>query len=685
IAGWLDPQPDAQPMWNRGTLRSMLVEHLVRRSWRGMSWLWIEDAEQADENEDCWTIIDQLLGSASPVVIFVATRPDAVPSSLLELRARHHHSVRTVPLAPLGDRDAQGLVQAHLPLATHLAQEVARTTLGMPRAIHDLLAWWIRTGVLREEAERGRGRRWVLAADAPPPPADAHAFASARIAEIKHPAQLRALQLLALSGPGTPETVMSRAAGPAFDQAVVEGLIDLSRGRPAADMPALAAAATAAIPDATERASLHRILAMAWSDEGDDPQTQARVGTHRLACGDRAGALAPLDHALRGLHQTLPVPEVRLLAERTLEAAEVVGQGATSARTHAALVLADVRWRGGDQEGSDAIDEALATASLRPAARVRASCAAVQRAGARAATHALPTLEGLESHLPALAGHLRAELRTTTAQVRAWKLDIEGALADLHDALASGPRPDTACRARLLRARLLAATDPMVGWHEVLRTIEIARGHGLLRFEVLAWGLAGEAMVMLGRTEEAIERLRSGVGRLVAHGEIRAAVETRLQLGIVLRTAGRLADAHRALAGVLDDHAPPFGTAALSVRAHIAILSALESDGAAIRERSPGRPTAIADDAAWSLLLPLASLLTGEIPPEPSAAAVRAAPGLGAEGVFLVRAIAGMYRENGRSDVAARLERGLATACQRMGVGVGEGDSLLERFLRSRQ
>jgi hypothetical protein len=685
LAGWLDPQPDTRPTWNRGTMRGMLVEHLERRSWRGVSWLWVEDADLADENEDCWPIIDQLLGSGAPVVILVTNRPDPIAPSMLELRARHHRSVRMVPLGALGDGPAQDLVQAHLPVPADLADEVARAARGVPRGIHDLLAWWIRTGLLREQARVGEGRRWVLAPDAPPPPANGRAFAEARLDRVTDAEQLRALRLLALSGPGTPEAVMSRVAGAAFDQAVVDGLIDLSRGVPRPDMPELGEVAVAGLTDPVERGLLHRALADAWAAEGDDPRTAARVGAHRFACGDREGALAPLDVALRGLHQTLPVPEVRVLAQQTLDAAEAVGPAAVKAWTHAAMVLADARWRQGDRDGARALDQTLAAAPLRPAARVRATCAAVRRAGAAAAARALPRLEALEVHLPTLPGHLRAELRATSALIRAWTLDNEGALADLHDALASGPRPDTACRARLLRARLLAATDPMVGWHEILRTVEVARGHGLLRFEVLAWGLAGEAMVMLDRTEEAIERLRSGVGRLLAHGETRAAVETRLHLGLVLRAAGRLADAHRALAGALDGHPPPYGTATLSVQVHAAILSALASDGDAIWDRSPTGPTVPADDAAWALLLPLASLLEEEIPAEPAAAVMQAAPLLGPDGLFLARAVSTLYRANGRSDVAVRLERSLAMACQRLGVGLGEGDPLLNRFLRSRR
>jgi len=685
LSGWLDPQPGTRPTWNRGALRGMLVEHLARRSWRGVSWLWVEDADQAGENADCWPIIDQLLSSGSPVLILVTNRPSPMAPSMLELRARHHRSVRTISLEPLPPAEAHTLVQAHLPLDRALADEVARVGRGMPRSIHDLLAWWIRTGMLREQAAAGAGRHWVLTPEAPPPPADARAFAEARLAEVTDPGLLRALRLLALSGPGTPEAVMSRVAGETFDQAVVAGIIDLSRGTPLLDLPELGPAAIDAITDDDERTALHLDLAAAWAAEGDDPRTAAHVGAHRFACGDRIGALPSLDAALRGLHQTLPVPEVIALAEQTLEAAGLVGRDAQRAWTHASLVLADVRWRSGDTDGARAVDQQLATASLPTPARVRATCAAIRRAGARAARQALPRVLALETLIPQLPGHLRAELRATSALVRSWLLDQEGALADLHDAFASKPRPDTACRARLLRARLLATTDPMVGWHEVLRTIEVARGHGLLRYEILAWGLAGEAMVMLGRTEEAIERLRSGIGRLLAHGEQGAAHEARLHLAIVLRAAGRIADARRTLSGTPTTQPLPFGTTTLGVPVHSAVLSALESDGDAIWDHSSQDSTLPADDAAWALLKPLASLLEEELPDEPSPSVIELAPTLGPEGLFLGRAIAGLYKANGRSEVAVRLERSLAAACQRLGVRMEEGDPLLHRFQRARR
>ena len=79
------------------------------------------------------------------------------------------------------------------------------------------------------------------------------------------------------------------------------------------------------------------------------------------------------------------------------------------------------------------------------------------------------------------------------------------------------------------------------------------------------------------------------------------------------------------------------------------------------------------------------ALLEDELPPEPPQSAIDDAPALGAEGLFLARAIAELYRANGRRDIALRVERALATACQNLGIDLSEGDNLLERFRRSRR
>ena len=108
---------------------------------------------------------------------------------------------------------------------------------------------------------------------------------------------------------------------------------------------------------------------------------------------------------------------------------------------------------------------------------------------------------------------------------------------------------------------------PMIAWNEAMRVVEMARDHGLLRFELLAWGLAGEDMVFLGRADEAIERQRSGVARLLAHGEGRAAAEARIHLGTTLRAAGRDRLAVQTWRAAMDGNLPGEGTAALGARA----------------------------------------------------------------------------------------------------------------------
>jgi hypothetical protein len=124
---------------------------------------------------------------------------------------------------------------------------------------------------------------------------------------------------------------------------------------------------------------------------------------------------------------------------------------------------------------------------------------------------------------------------------------------------------------------------------------------------------------------------------------------------------------------------------AFGERGPAARLGALRCESAPMYDHQPDGRTWRAKAVGWALLGPLASLIDEELPEEPKPAVIAAAPVLGAEGLFLARAIAELYRTHGRSDVAIRLERTLATACQQLGIDVGEGDGLLERFRRARR
>ena len=170
-----------------------------------------------------------------------------------------------------------------------------------------------------------------------------------------------------------------------------------------------------------------------------------------------------------------------------------------------------------------------------------------------------PVLTGLrQPNLSRIETGLVAPRKSTLNKI-AEALDVEPALADLREALAATADPALANEARLLRARLLRASDPVVAWNECLRTIEVARDHGLLRHEVLAWGLIGEELVALGHTEEALERLRSGIDRLLAQGERRAAQDARLALVRVQCAAGRMADARKTGFDALTGGPPSLG------------------------------------------------------------------------------------------------------------------------------
>jgi serine/threonine protein kinase len=694
LAAFLQPKDGARPP-NRAPLRAMLVEHLQRRSWRGLSWLWVEDADLAGENDDCWAIIDEVLTRGAPILVLVTTRGDRITPSLMELRARHHRSVRSIDLEALPTRVADELVQAHLPVKSSLAARLAQHAGGNPKAIKDLLAHWVQIGCLEEVAAEGEGRLWDLQADAPPLPADQRAFAEARLEAAKLDADaMRALEALAFSGSGSPERVIARVAPSGVDRLLISGLADLRQGALVLQPPELVEVLVDRQTDAEALRQLHAALADAWAAEPESPEVWRRTGRHRASAGQTVESLPPLARALYVLAPVLPVPELDDLAHLTLQAARaaaLVPQLRASALTawlNAALCLADCRWRRGDAEGAAKLDAAVAAAKLAPRDALRALCARVRR-GDRDLERAWDELAEGRALLAEVPPPARAEFYTTLALLRTRRLETEAALADLLDALACRPEPLTECRARLLRARLLASADPMIAWHEAMRVIEVARDHGLLRMELLAWGLAGEDMVFLGRGEEAIERQRTGVARLLVHGEGRAAVEARLHLGTTLRAAGRDRLAVQVWRAAVDGNLPGEGTAALGARVNLALLAALAADGEALLRMVPARPPADpAHGVAWALLEPLGALLApDEAPlvlptPEQGARAVE----LGASGLFLVRALCGVLADSGEpahADCAHALLAALQSECARRGLDADAAAGLLERFERA--
>ncbi len=664
LAAWIAP-PEGAAASNRSLARALFVEHLERRAWRGLSWLWLEDAHLAEENDDCWPIVDLLLTRNAPVLILTTTRADAPTPSMAELRARHPEQVRELPVHPIGGPDADTLVGAHLPLDPELTRRLARHAGGNGRVIREILTWWMRVGALQESDQTCEaGRVWTLAPEAPPLPRNRRDFARELLREIAgDPDRYRALLTLALAGPGTPDSVIARVAGAGFDRLVVDGLIEVERGAAVAVPPELAEVVFEALyAEPADILDLHSRLAAAWAAQGDDPAVIARVGVHRAESGDLAGSLPYLDRALRTWFHTWPTPDLADLARRTLAVAARVGQIGDAIWTNAALTLSDALWRQGQDDEVAELDAMVAEQTLDVEWALRAQLAASRR-GQSQAPLPVRTEGGARLRTP-----LRAEIFLTRALRRANQLDAAGALDDLHEALAHRPEPAHACRAHLLHARLIALRDPMVSWHEALRAVEVARDHGLLRLEVLAWGLVAEPMVALGRATEAIERLRAGVARLNTHGDVRAAAEATLHLAGALRAASREDEAQAAWVEAQMAPPPAYGTIALAARESMAIQAALERRPALIRRfaERPGEDPAAR--CAWSLLLPLAELLSGAPAPMPSLDLLPRATVLGVDGQLLMSATGLALREQGRSTEAEDWEAARQRANRERGI-----------------
>lgn len=676
LARLLAPAAVGGPAPRRAAPRTMLVELLERRAWRGLSWIWVEDASALDENDDVWPIIDDILGRAAPVLVFVTTRTGAAPHALAELRARHPRAARTLTLAPLDGRSAEALVHAHLPLEPALAARLARSFGPHPRALRGLLAAWVRQGALIDGAP-GEARSWSLGPGVPVP-ADEAGLAAWRLDTLAgDPPRLHALRLLHLAGAGVPESVLARLVGDTVDDLVVQGLVREEAGRLSLDPPALGPLLAAGL-DAPTTAALHGALAHAWSRETAHPEALAELGRHRALAGDHAGAVPALDAALAALGPTLSVGALARLAtllDTCIDTAGDAGPAAQAAQRRARRARAEAAARAGDDAEAARQDALLLGSALRSEDALRAQAEAARRSPANA-LRARSALDAARPQAAAAPDAVRAVHLLALAHAAAEALDPEPALADLREALAATTDPALASEAHLLRARLLRSADPVVAWNECLRTIEVARGHGLLRHEVLAWSLIGEELVALGHAEEALERLRSGIDRLLAQGERRAAQDARLGLCRVQRAAGRMADARKTGFDALSEGPPSLG--GLDAAALLGVLGAIGADPEEIRLRRPASPGTPANAVAWLLLDALAARLAGETAPLP-AVALQAAPALGPEGLFLARATLALRPDavDGRAT--------FAEAARRAGVEPFGPDPLLDRFDRARR
>ncbi len=677
LCAWTAPEGGAPPPENRAAPRALLVEHLERRAWRGLSWLWLEDAHLADENDDCWAILEFVLQRDIPVMVMITSRADAVSPSLMELRARHHDTIERVELHPLSAEDSQNLVQVHLPLEASLSAQLARHAAGNPRTIRELLQHWVRSGQLVEKEDTERSvRLWTLSGSAPPMPRNRRAFARERLSSLGGDTELhRALLILALAGGGAPAQVAQRVAGEALDRLIVDGFVDVERGTLAPVPPELLDVVLEEHRgDRALRRQIHRALATSWRAEGDSPEVQGRIGRHLLAGGRPAEALRPLALALQGLRYTLPVPALIELAERTLRAIRDTAGSRHPGWIRANEALLNAQWR----ENLDPVVEPSKEDDARASRldidqHVRVTCAQIYRLpGGHPSAARL--LDDVSHHRPRMSAPLRAVFFGTQALVRAQNLDLDGALAGIYESLACRPDPEAECRVRLLKARLLSLIDPMISWHEALRTVELARGHGLLRYEVLAWGLAADKFTVSGRANAAVAQLRSGIARLEAHGERRAAAEARLHLGTAYRAAGRLDEAAAVWRASID--APvSWATVPLTAREMLAVLAAMRADPKGILALKPGPAVRLYTEraSAWQLLISLAELLRGGSV-EVSEHALLDAPLLGGDGIFLGRAIALTLQASGRARAAENADRTLQVACRDLSIDADATD-----------
>ena len=691
LAGWLSPKGNNTFSMNRSAIRAMMVEHLERRSWRGLSWIWVEDAHLAGENDDCWAIVDQLMMRDVPALILIDAADDRITPSLLELRARHHKAFRRIELEPLRGRDAEALVQAHLPLDPDLTSLLTPRASHHPKLVKDLLLHWVRTGELHERvSDAGQGRVWTLSGGTPDLPPDERALAEARLATTELDAPRRdMLHALALAGSGTPETVLSRVSREGLDRLVVDGLVDIQQGRCVLVPGALEAVVIEQL-DSTRARKVHARLADAWRQESDDPQVAIQVGRHRYSAGQKGRALPDLFLALQHMASTLSVSDLKKLAEQTRDAADAAGIAMVAWRA-ASLALANAAWRAGDAKLARAIDRKVRAVPLEPDGRMMVLCGAVRRnihASLRDPALSVDAwLEEAQALLPRVRTPRRAEFHDTRAWLRAAHLDVDGALAEVLDALSCRPDPEVVCRSRLLRAQLLATIDPMVSWHEALRVVETARDYGLLRYEMMAWGLMASSMVHLGRADEVIERLKSGVQRLEAHGERRAAHTVQLQLGLALMAAGRETVAFDVWASIRRVQTGAFLPAGLDATACLGLLAIMRGEDGKVRSLRPeSLSLAPAIQVVWRLLESIVDVRLAEPRPSfPADGVLSSAVAVGLPGMFLTRLLVIETREAGYEAIANGMARAYGGECARLGVDPDEALPWVERARRARR
>ncbi len=673
LAAWINPRGGDAPTTDRSVPRAALMEHLAHRCWRGICWLWLEDLHLADDNDDAWPLMDQLLGLDIPVMIVVTTDSDELSPSLLELEARQPERFTTLELSPLPRDSASQLASTFLRLHPDLTDQLVHTTGGSPQYMRSLLLHWNRVGMLEHSRVPGSDEPvWALAAQAPPLPASRSAFARELIESTleTQPELQEPLLALALAGRGTPEEVLVHVMGEHLDTLIVQGLVSLEAGMPVFSPRELERELPTWVQDPVLERQLHARLAAAWAEQGSDPDVLARVGRHRAAAGDLAGAIGPLDRALSTLRHTLPVPELVRLGRLAQHAAEGTGRIGSTPWARNLRILSEALGRGGRLEEALSLDEQLARASLDAVEAVLCACLHAEHLdvvqGPEAALVRLEAVEELTEEVP---GRLRAAYLCARASCQVSALRLADAHADVQAALALRPSPNVECKARQLRAKLMFWSDPSVAWYEALRTIEVSRDHGLLGHEVRAWGQAAEKMVTLGDLDGALARVDAGVARLRNHGDRLAAARTLLQKGDLLRTAGLPAEALSAWAEGLAE----LGTNVASVRSSGRIaqcaLALAQGDPAGARKAvvALSQQTRPAAQVAVAFAQPWLALQVGVTPQLPLPAQVAEVAQLGLEGMILARSLSAALRKRKLVREAQRIDQVLSLSCRVLG------------------
>lgn len=695
LHSWMLPRAGGAPP-DRSAARRLLAQHLARRSWRGLAWVVVDDAHLADEGDDVWSAIDEIMLQPHPIVVLVTSREDVAVPPLAARLARHAKVSRTLRLPPLGNAHLAELARACLPVSPRVVRAVASHAGGIPLHVRDLIVHMFAEGnLVAVEGGSGEGLVYDFVGDVPAIPSDRRALANELIERVRRtqPELTEVLSIATLAGRGTPVTVINRVAPEGLTRLVVAGLARTERDSFLLVPPELPEAVRDQVmaPDQLQR--LHQRLADAWRAEGvDDPNVAARVGLHLLDAGNPTDAVGHLDDALEMLQHVRPLHEVVRLAGRTMDAHTQAGAPAGPGWVRAAFSLSNALWYQGRPDEAMGIDDALAQMDLELEPAVRAACLRASHLCMRdRASEALAALNLVDVQSGALPPLLRAQYLAERAHAHAWRLENDAAMADADAglALALGSRLEGPIR--VLRSRLLAVAEPEAALAEAGRAIETARRDGLARPEAEAWSQVVRLLVATSRVDLAVVRLREAIARMRSYGDRVTLAKLLNSLGEVHRLAGDEDEARAAylesirVAG--EDQTGAGGIA----RTNLALLALVDARWTELRGLRP-TDTPPADDAvlacAWAWLDAILAAAEGGARPQLERSAaflmsqgeVERAVQLGADGVLMVRALSHLLARRDSTMAAARLEMALRDAAEVAGADLSAGDALLRRF-----